>query len=1124
MTRLVVTFVLFHGASSLVPTPVQSERPLVNLATNRPCVPLPACAVLVDGQSESPPSAKGSVSKVKAVLTRTFKVVLPVAAFVERIVVHCVGKASALRGRDPGRQAQEHIQVAVGPDDVDHGYSRSDVSSILPASQVKASVAAPSLHEERGSFRLEIPVNSVAAVVSLVVQPPTDIEGSSLVHWLSEHGSLCGWQMPATEVAVMGYVADIPKGSIPMLKPEANIGRALFDTEGAPARRQNVNIAMSSVEGHLPLRDVAQPAPQPKRVTAMMRLVLPDMLGAFASWATWLTLVLGMVLIGVASISLRRATKLVAAEVHARADFAQSDSNGPAFFFIGDEDATDSSLLAGENYGCSASEPEPEAELDPPSCQRTPIGTPRATSATSLLTCPGTQLREVQPAPVALGAPLRQTPAASQPLPLLPSLNIVATPKPDDPTDIDTWSQGISVIGRRKQRSERQVVMMFSAPLCYADAIHGLLAIPQPAFDVEWNVIVSAHAEAVAAVRPSSANARRASQLATLVARPLTAANLQRIVAPSSAGVAGSVLHLSAHSTGESIILENGKRPCTAHALSCDQLGAMLDLRKGLADSTQLRFVIINACNCIAAGLCFVRSGVPHVLCTTSAVKDSWSLLFLHKLYSCLFQGDSVIASFRAALVALNSDPDISPAAASAFCLLPEGDAHDEVLFPVEPKPLRRTTSKRICDAVRSTSDWETIGNDTDVETNARTKFHKRHSSLKISQPMTPFDRSTPPLPEDLVGRSIDVWTVQQHLIARRIVVVCGGDTAGKGIGKSTVMDAVHRALTLQLGATCVGVRLRGQGHICDTCASTELGCRCWMMHLQEAIQETMLEVSDTDAIRVSRRCVRSRRCYRSDSMSTASGDYTPNCGSCISGTMVVDTMLESLITDMQALARLSRSQKFGGEWWPAVAANGPFSGGPGAGESGGALLILHNSDHLVQQQSFQEAIAEVLRRCPGYRIVLSTQRPVGMVGASWCQFKVVQHVMQGLTRNDAARLFLRRTHRAIRWEELLQAEEARPQGIDGQGQVTLTKQNEAEVLRLVSQIPAVAAQQGNPRALAELANKVNSSLANLQSLQPDSLVVPASSAASSTLAVPPTQGVMTPIGSSRAKSEKSQE
>jgi hypothetical protein len=140
--------------------------------------------------------------------------------------------------------------------------------------------------------------------------------------------------------------------------------------------------------------------------------------------------------------------------------------------------------------------------------------------------------------------------------------------------------------------------------------------------------------------------------------------------------------------------------------------------------------------------------------------------------------------------------------------------------------------------------------------------------------------------------------------------------------------------------------------------------------------------------------------------------------------------------------------------------------------------------------------------------LLLSTQQPIAMVGPSLCQFKVVHHSLQGLSSSDAARLFLRRTSRQILWEELLQPEESGGM-VDLKGPVTLTSRNEAEVLRLVSQCPAVAAQLGNPKALIELGSKVNSSLASLKDLPSDPLLKSVAVASGTSVATPPMQKVM---------------
>lgn len=163
----------------------------------------------------------------------------------------------------------------------------------------------------------------------------------------------------------------------------------------------------------------------------------------------------------------------------------------------------------------------------------------------------------------------------------------------------------------------------------------------------------------------------------------------------------------------------------------------------------------------------------------------------------------------------------------------------------------------------------------------------------------------------------------------------------------------------------------------------------------------------------------------------------------------------------------------------------------PAAG--GRILLLLDECDHLIQQQHFQDALAEVLRHCASYRVVLSTQQP--MVGTAGGCFKVVHHELGGMSPKDAARLFLRRAQRPIRWDEIVVdggsdggggGDAAAPAAATAGGEtVKLTKENEANVLELIATHPSIAAQRGNPRRLIELASRVVPSLTSLADLIP---------------------------------------
>lgn len=1114
-----VVAVLSNGAIAQSDGP-PSEHQLTNLAWHRPCTPLPYCSLLVGGHDENlrvsarTKSASGSseeLSKDVALPARTFKVFLPLAAFVDRLVLHCVrtGDTDNLQ-RSNTFQPPPDLRVTLWPDGDDSGPDRGAGIGKSQPRRAETFTTEPSQHDEHDNFRLEIQLKKIASVVSLEVQPPAGIKGPALLRWLSEGGSFCGGRLPVAEIAVLG-------------RPRISEGLQVPLTP-APARRQAVDIpslrsAASPLlpKSHLQLQSGVKVA----QAGAFLKRTLPeDFFSTVSSWSTWYAFTsfvsfVSLSIFLIAWIFFRRAAKLSEGTIlrgHMRAEVSQSEPIRPAFFYIGDDDEavppTPTSNLVG-----SASEPEPEAELEPPSCPSTPARSPRVGAAPAPASFGG-ELPGVQPVPLTCGGgDMGGKPGSS--LPLLPQPSVVAPATPVAAAGVQQCGMRALAAraGQWRPHGEKQIAMLFAAPLCYEDPVRGLKTLPQTAFDVEWGILVQAHEEAASALLPFRARSSRLRPVASLVPRPLTASNLQRAVAPSVAGGASTVLHLSAHGIGDGLILENGKRPCTAHPLSGDQLSAMLDLRKGVTDSSGLRLVILNACSSRAVGLRFVRCGVPHVVCALAEIKDSWGHLFLHRLYSGFFQGETVAAAFQAALVTLRSNHDVPGSAADAFCLLPEEDAHDEILFPVSSAGA--TTFRGVVDRDKAYSSRADVCDDggmaSDMETESQKPQKQVRRCLHPKFP-TPFDRAVPPLPEDFIGRSKDSWTLQQYLVSRRVVVVCGGSSVGQGIGKSALMDSVQRALTLQLGATCVAVRLKDQGLLCEN-----PGCQCWISHMTAAVQRAISDMSRGDSFSMFRRCVVSRRCTHQSRQSAVQPTSSDSC-TCFPATTVVDTALEPLVSAMQALGRLSRDQGFGGEWWPAVAANGPFAGGPAAGE-GGALIILHDCDHLVQQQFFQETIADILRRCPGYRILLSTQRSVAMVGSSWCQFKAVHHAVEGLMPTDAARLFLRRTHRAIRWEELLPAKVVIESGRQPRGQVVLTQQSEAEVLRLVAEHPAVAAQHGNPRALIELAGKVDVALASLGDLGSDTLVVPADTltgSAQSEALRPPKQGTMAPMVAAR--------
>jgi len=365
----------------------------------------------------------------------------------------------------------------------------------------------------------------------------------------------------------------------------------------------------------------------------------------------------------------------------------------------------------------------------------------------------------------------------------------------------------------------------------------------------------------------------------------------------------------------------------------------------------------------------------------------------------------------------------------------------------------------------------------------------------------------------------VDVWSVLQHLGDRRAVVVCGGPDSHHGVGKSALLDAVHRSFSLQMGGVCVAVHLRALSDPDVISGSSALG---WIEKVKARVQFALEEYQDLWRLAghsrqrppVARRrassclassvsvlgvgatqALRNRKAPASRSVSRG---FHP-----LSDPIATQPALEELVTAMTLLTEFCEECS---HEWPGVAA-------PGGRTSGvRILLLLDECDHLIQQRHFQDALADVLRRCASYSVVLSTQQQMVETGGGW--FKVVHQPVAGLAPKDAARLFLRRAHRPLYWDELLPstivdgaesqaAEESASSAASAssgtpraaassaapaasqaaRSAVVMTRENEAEVLARVAGHPVVAAQKGNPRGLIELASQVRTSLSSLSEL-----------------------------------------
>jgi hypothetical protein len=976
----------------------------------------------------------------------------------------------------------------------------------------------PSVQAEHEEMRLEIQIERAAVAVELDVQPPA--------------GSLCAQRKEVTEIALLGHPQDGDFSAEPRQK-----GAAIT---AAASRRQSLNMQSRSdadiremvTRRDAPVISAAAVLSDPNVVSdtkarvALKQVVVPNHDRGFGVLCITLTVfTLAMLAFG---YTCRYNSNKIGIMTHADATpvgASAAQVSAPAFYYIGDTDSftdTDSTATASSFYigdedeppeqaaSCttgSCTEPEPDAELDPSSCP----STPRPSDRPSVVACIATKAQAVQPFSSSRPSADSTVAATSPSLPQAPITAEAARRSVEmfKPRNVHAM---LTRAARRRQSCEKHVVMMFASPLFLPghDRLHEL---PQAPFEIEWNLLLQAYEDSVYNIYNMIGKTRKLQPIATLVPRPFTAANLQNMMAPSTTNAVTSILHLSAHgdSTGQALILENGKKPCTGHPYSLKELRTMLALRSDSQDAGP-RLVILNACHSRSAGVEFTEHGVPHVLCGLGSIRDSWSRLFFHKLYTCLFKGNTVMEAYKAAIVALHNDPNCPEVAAKSFCLLPEDSPHDEVLFTLDPLALAAVA------AARAQKTLSTSGSDAseveDASSSQASDTEREYSSSKrvelamLLRSPNPLNRVVPALPEDFMGRSQDVWRVLQLLTDRRLVMICGSASAGHGIGKSAVIDAVHRALTMQMGAVCVDVR--NLGHDCE---NISVGCKCWIMQTREIVQKIIARISRREGGGLLQRCVRPRKCWQSSwhyqsfgAGATRARETT--CLTCSSDALAIDVSMKSLVTDLKELARLSLEQNVGREWWPATAANGLFAG------AGGAILIFDGCEELLEQPHFQEAVDDILAVCPGYRVLFSAQRPPAF-SQSWRRYKIAKHELEGLPKKDAALLFLRRTNRPLRWEELLLGtDEASKIDYSPTSEVHLPApgKDREKILDLVAEHPAVAAQLGNPKALIELADKVDSSLSSLQDLEQISLAIADAPRRATKLAMAPSQGSMSAL------------
>jgi len=549
------------------------------------------------------------------------------------------------------------------------------------------------------------------------------------------------------------------------------------------------------------------------------------------------------------------------------------------------------------------------------------------------------------------------------------------------------------------------LMMLYASPLCRIDATRGATPLPALDFEQEWRNLVTASVES-----PNGPS---------LTARPLTAASLQRSL---SHGIATrkdtNILHLSAHGTPQGLVLEDGKG--TAHLLSCELVKEMLSLRAGTAP---FQLVVLNACQSQAVGNVFADSGIPHVVCSEDNIMDSWVKIFMRMFYTAIFCGSTVAAAFDGAVTSLRCQPGIPQEASRSFCLLPRTGDHDKVICP--------------------------------------TRVAARKPQTRLLS--TPFEQFLPELPEDFTGRTLDVWSILQHLDKRRFVTVCNRH-AVPGIGKSAVLDAVHRASALHMQMRCVKVRV----------GSEVEDCMSWIYSIRSAVQLALAEEDWLSSTRKGGSCqsrltsasvTRPRKCLpRRQARKTQLESEAPTWSN--------EELLQTLLHELSLLASKWQRRNTASVQTGSTSRGSKVQAVSAGDASGlGILLLIHGCGTILERcPDMLNILSEILRHCPNLRIVVSSQ--YRLLGSGCSQFKVVHYELEGLKPADAARLFLRRAQRPLRWKEVLAGTDAERElsSVTDDAHVVLNKDSEKEVLELIASHPAVARLKGAPQALIELA------------------------------------------------------
>ena len=497
------------------------------------------------------------------------------------------------------------------------------------------------------------------------------------------------------------------------------------------------------------------------------------------------------------------------------------------------------------------------------------------------------------------------------------------------------------------------VYLLFSSPLIISEA--DPRPVPQIKIRAEVELIIGAFQE-------SGSNVEVRVGVAT-------AQNLCQILASRS-----RFLHLSAHSLngpeGIGLLLEDGQGG--GHVIRQAELERLL--RTG--STGNLSCVLINACQSESVGSLFVDAGVPHVLCCRGKVLDAASRLFTKTFYMCLGSGRSLRQSWDSAREAVRLAPRIQL----------QQHAEDFVMFGQSRASV-------------------TLGNLlANTPTNAEAKFNHAHvhhmHQLSERAPVAPY----PPV---FSARKASYWEDGQSscntfdLLPARVE-----DYLGRGVEMAKVLRCFCHddVTTIQAGRRCVNIHggygLGKTAFVLETGYYASLPGRIfsrmaayalvpdyhddWSEFILDAIQPLLAPLTTSATGLQQFSLMRdSSPCSHDGGESVVGSEFGMSAYSAMSPRMRPVSPGTRLLQSLHMLERLGRR----------------------------SLLILDTEDGIPLADELQTLLGTLLDQTNTFCVLCACREPLYV---SFGQKKLINIPLEPLQPVDAARLFLRRTHRGL--------------------------------------------------------------------------------------------------------------